>query len=65
MAARSSAAAPSFTNAEGDALDRAEMVKGINAVIAQMGDAGFVDRPSYPGFTLVPFAVYRPILQRG
>jgi hypothetical protein len=51
-----------FMNASGTAIDRAQMVKSINTVISQLGDVGFVDRPSFPSFTLVPFAVYRSIL---
>jgi hypothetical protein len=51
---------PSFTTADG-AMDRVAMLRIINSVLSQLGSVGFVDRPNFPSFTIVPFAVYRPI----
>jgi hypothetical protein len=44
---------------------RARAATLINALLSQMGALGFVDQPQAPGFSIVPFAVYREIQRRG
>jgi hypothetical protein len=43
------------------AVDRGAFADGINALMKHLGGLGFVDLPQYPGFSLIPFAVYRAI----
>ncbi|MEU9056624.1 hypothetical protein AB0D37_40605 [Streptomyces sp. NPDC048384] len=40
---------------------RGEFANYINAHMRHMGSMGFTDLPQYPGFSLIPFAVYRSI----
>ncbi|MEU0447358.1 DUF6414 family protein [Streptomyces tendae] len=43
------------------AAHRANFAEGINALMKHLGGLGFVDLPQYPGFSVIPFAVYRAI----
>ncbi|MER6916518.1 hypothetical protein ABT354_33105 [Streptomyces sp. NPDC000594] len=43
------------------AVNRGAFADGINALMKHLGGLGFVDLPQYPGFSLIPFAVYRTI----
>jgi hypothetical protein len=36
----------------------------MNSMMGAVAGAGFADVPPYPGFSIVPMAVYRPILPR-
>ncbi|MEU6204468.1 hypothetical protein ABZ814_12880 [Micromonospora musae] len=42
-------------------ISRSATLRSINDVMRNMGSLGMADFPSYPGFSIVPFAVYRPI----
>jgi hypothetical protein len=50
----------SFTDASGKVV-RGRAAKFINEFLGFMGASGFSDLPQYPGFSVVPIAVYRPI----
>jgi hypothetical protein len=43
------------------AVDRGSFAEGINALMKHLGGLGFVDLPQHPGFSVIPFAVYRSI----
>ena len=45
-----------------DAIDRAVLTKRVNALVTGIAQTGFADIPQYPGFSVVPFAVYRTIM---
>ncbi|MFJ4579895.1 DUF6414 family protein [Streptomyces echinatus] len=45
----------------GGAVDRGTFAEGINALMKHLGGIGFVDLPQHPGFSVIPFAVYRAI----
>ncbi|MFJ5210710.1 hypothetical protein ACIP8H_24950 [Streptomyces nigra] len=49
-----------FYNADGS-INRAEFAEAMNAQMRNLGRLGFIDLPQHPGFSLVPFAVYRAI----
>ncbi|MGW5675415.1 DUF6414 family protein [Streptomyces sp. NPDC003860] len=49
-----------FYNADGT-VNRAKFAESINAQIRNLGRLGFIDLPQHPGFSLIPFAVYRSI----
>ncbi len=53
-----------FYNADGS-LNRAEFAETMNAQMRNLGRLGFIDLPQYPGFSLIPFAVYRSIPRSG
>lgn len=44
---------------QGESIDRLTFTDGINSLLEYFGRIGFVDLPRYPGFSLVPIAVYR------
>ncbi|MCZ4125297.1 DUF6414 family protein [Streptomyces sp. H39-S7] len=44
-----------------DNLIRGRTAKSINSFMGYMGSLGFLDLPQYPGFSVVPLAVYREI----
>jgi hypothetical protein len=44
-------------------IDRAAVTGMVNTMVAMVAGTGFADLPQYPGFSVVPFAVYRPILR--
>ncbi len=46
-----------------DGLDRAALTAMINRLVGGVASFGFADLPQYPGFSIVPFAVYRPIIR--
>ncbi|WP_143655913.1 DUF6414 family protein [Streptomyces sp. XY006] len=50
----------SFTDDSGKVV-RGRAAKFINEFLGFMGASGFSDLPQYPGFSVVPIAVYRPI----
>jgi hypothetical protein len=52
---------PEATLTEGDNLVRGRTAQYINAFMNLMGGKGFTDIPQFPGFSVVPFAVYRTI----
>jgi hypothetical protein len=54
----------SFINADGTA-SRRRMVQGLNQLLALIANQGFADRPPFPGFSIVPLAVYRLIPAAG
>jgi hypothetical protein len=49
-----------FYNPDGSA-NRGEFAECMNAQMRNLGRIGFIDLPQYPGFSVVPFAVYRSI----
>ncbi|MEW2124560.1 hypothetical protein ACFWNC_01665 [Streptomyces sp. NPDC058369] len=49
-----------FVHADGS-VNRGAFADGINALMKHLGGIGFVDLPQHPGFSLIPFAVYRTI----
>ncbi|MFJ8107113.1 hypothetical protein [Streptomyces sp. NPDC096132] len=53
---------PTFYRSDGSVL-RAEFANYINAHMRYLGSIGFIDLPQYPGFSVIPFAVYRSIPQ--
>jgi hypothetical protein len=52
---------PEATLSEGDSLVRGRTAQYINAFMNLVGGRGFADIPQFPGFSVVPFAVYRTI----
>jgi hypothetical protein len=52
---------PEATLTEGDTLVRGRTAQYINAFMNFMGGKGFTGIPQFPGFSVVPFAVYRTI----
>jgi len=50
-----------LTTEDGDVTLRGRTAKFINAYMGLLGGHGFVDLPQYPGFSIVPLAVYRVI----
>jgi hypothetical protein len=55
----SSVQTPDF--APGGRLKRSTFVSGVNSFLSYIGSQGLADAPSYPGFSIVPLAVYRMI----
>jgi hypothetical protein len=51
---------PEMTGDKG--IERPKVVAVINDLLMLLGAIGLADHPQHPGFSLVPFAVYRPIL---
>ncbi|GAA0360073.1 hypothetical protein ACKI1I_45960 [Streptomyces turgidiscabies] len=49
-----------FLRKDGSVL-RGEFANYINAHMRHLGGLGFIDLPQYPGFSVIPFAVYRSI----
>ncbi|GGU59030.1 hypothetical protein FHX79_111598 [Streptomyces cavourensis] len=49
-----------FHNADGT-VNRAKFADSMNAQMRNLGRLGFIDLPQQPGFSLIPFAVYRSI----
>ncbi|MFI8190371.1 hypothetical protein ACIF8T_16440 [Streptomyces sp. NPDC085946] len=43
------------------AVNRVRFADNINGLMKNLGGMGFIDLPQYPGFSLIPFAVYRAI----
>ncbi|MEU1360113.1 hypothetical protein ABZ356_09755 [Micromonospora zamorensis] len=43
-------------------IKRPKVVEAINDLLMLLGSIGLADHPQHPGFSLVPFGVYRPIL---
>ncbi|MGW1778836.1 DUF6414 family protein [Streptomyces sp. NPDC002143] len=52
-----------FYRPDGSVL-RGEFANYINAHMRHLGGIGFIDLPQYPGFSVIPFAVYRSIPQK-
>lgn len=46
-------------------LDRGAFAEAMNAQMRNLGRVGFIDLPQHPGFSLIPFAVYRSIPRPG
>ncbi|MEV0809278.1 hypothetical protein [Micromonospora sp. NPDC050200] len=44
-------------------IDRAALTGMISTLVGGVASFGFADLPQYPGFSIVPFAVYRTILR--
>ncbi|WP_435852546.1 DUF6414 family protein [Streptomyces sparsogenes] len=53
-----------FHNADGS-VNRAKFAEAMNAQMRNLGRLGFIDLPQHPGFSLIPFAVYRSIPRSG
>ncbi|MFI5545664.1 hypothetical protein ACIA6E_18030 [Streptomyces sp. NPDC051815] len=53
-----------FCRADGT-VDRAKFAESMNAQMRNLGRMGFIDLPQHPGFSLIPFAVYRSIPRVG
>jgi len=53
-----------FYNPDGT-LNRADFAETMNAQMRNLGRLGFIDLPQHPGFSLIPFAVYRSIPRSG
>ena len=51
----------SFIDAKTSNISRSESLRSINDVMRDLGAMGMADVPRFPGFSIVPFAVYRPI----
>ncbi|MEU8742719.1 hypothetical protein AB0C39_03620 [Streptomyces parvulus] len=49
-----------FYNAGGN-INRGLFAEAMNAQMRNLGRIGFIDLPQHPGFSLIPFAVYRGI----
>ncbi|WP_326650972.1 DUF6414 family protein [Streptomyces sp. NBC_01750] len=49
-----------FTNPDGT-VNRGQFADSINGLMKYLGGMGFIDLPQHPGFSLIPFAVYRSI----
>ncbi|MFG3143258.1 hypothetical protein [Streptomyces sp. NPDC048243] len=49
-----------FVNPDGN-VSRGKLANFINAHMANIGATGFIDLPQHPGFSVIPFAVYRSI----
>lgn len=49
-----------FYNPDGS-INRGEFAEAMNAQMRNLGRIGFIDLPQHPGFSLIPFAVYRTI----
>lgn len=49
-----------FYNPDGS-VNRGDFAECMNAQMRNLGRIGFIDLPQYPGFSVVPFAVYRSI----
>ncbi|MFF5391173.1 hypothetical protein ACFY5H_22950 [Streptomyces sp. NPDC013012] len=54
----------SFHNVDGS-VNRAKFAEAMNAQMRNLGRLGFIDLPQQPGFSLIPFAVYRSIPRIG
>lgn len=50
-----------FLNPSNQSISRARFVNGLNALMEMIGSQGITDTPEYPGFSIVPLAVYRMI----
>ncbi|WP_370413887.1 hypothetical protein [Streptomyces fradiae] len=46
-------------------IDRGAFSGAMNSQMCSLGRAGFIDLPQHPGFSLIPFAVYRTIPRPG
>ncbi|MER5464597.1 hypothetical protein ABT010_28690 [Streptomyces sp. NPDC002668] len=53
-----------FHNPDGS-VNRGDFAECMNAQMRNLGRIGFIDLPQYPGFSVVPFAVYRSIPRIG
>ncbi|MEU6000523.1 hypothetical protein ABZ837_22195 [Streptomyces sp. NPDC047197] len=53
-----------FYNSDGS-VNRGDFAECMNAQMRNLGRIGFIDLPQYPGFSVVPFAVYRSIPRAG
>lgn len=49
-----------FTN-DDKSVSRTKFVTGLNALTTMVANLGFADSPAFPGFTIIPLAVYRTI----
>ncbi|MGW5864673.1 DUF6414 family protein [Streptomyces sp. NPDC055239] len=49
-----------FYNSNGN-VNRGKFAEAMNAQMRNLGRIGFIDLPQHPGFSLIPFAVYRTI----
>lgn len=47
--------------APGGRVKRSTFVSGVNSFLSYIGSQGLADAPTYPGFSIVPLAVYRMI----
>lgn len=50
-----------FLSPDGQSISRARFVNGLNSLMGLIGGQGITDTPEYPGFSIVPLAVYRLI----
>ncbi|MFG3042475.1 hypothetical protein ACGFYZ_36810 [Streptomyces sp. NPDC048330] len=53
-----------FMNDDG-VMSRGLFAEVMNSQMRSLGRIGFIDLPQHPGFSLIPFAVYRSIPRRG
>jgi hypothetical protein len=51
-----------FTNKD-KSVNRTKFVTGLNSLTTVVANLGFADSPAFPGFTIIPLAVYRTIPQ--
>jgi hypothetical protein len=56
---------PVDINRENGTIDRSKIAEMLSNLIALLGTIGLADQPQHPGFSVVPFAVYRLILPTG
>ena len=50
-----------FMSDDGSTVSRPKFVKGLNSLLSLVAGQGFADTPPYPGFSIIPMAVYRLI----
>ena len=50
-----------FLSEDGQRVSRTAFVSGLNKLMNMIGGQGLTDMPQYPGFSVVPLAVYRLI----
>jgi len=48
-------------NPGGQSVSRTKFVNGLNSLMSLIAGLGFADTPPYPGFSIIPIAVYRLI----
>ncbi|MDG4760741.1 hypothetical protein [Micromonospora sp. WMMD710] len=54
-----------ISRTDGTGVDRGKLAQLINNLLTLLGALGLADQPQHPGFSVVPFAVYRLILPTG
>jgi len=50
-----------FLSDDRTTADRTRVVSGLNTLMSTVAGQGFADTPKFPGFSIVPLAIYRLI----